>query len=180
MLALTSCGGHSKASTSTAKARTATAPVNAATTASATTSGTNAMATAKIHWRPCKHGQCGTLSVPLSYSDPGGKQIQLAMFRLPAKDPSKRIGTILVNPGGPGGSGVQFARLYGLGFPESIRARFDILGWDPRGVGASDPIDCGAEDRGLGYVTAARVARELEDRIHRALAKLASAKIDTR
>jgi pimeloyl-ACP methyl ester carboxylesterase len=146
MLALTGCGGHSKAATTTAKARTTTtAPATATTPAAATaTANASASTAAKIQWRPCKRGQCGTLAVPLSYNDPGGKQIQLALFRLPAKDPSKRIGTILLNPGGPGGSGVQFARLYGLGFPASIRARFDVIGWDPRGVGASDPIDCGA------------------------------------
>jgi pimeloyl-ACP methyl ester carboxylesterase len=105
---------------------------------------TTAGPVAQVHWRPCHFGQCGTLQVPLSYSDPNGQQISLALFRLPAKDPSKRIGTILVNPGGPGSSGVQFARLTAIGFPAGLRARFDIIGWDPRGVGASDPIDCGA------------------------------------
>lgn len=146
MLGMTGCGGNSEAATSTAKARTtAPAPATAATTATATTTANaTSLATAEIHWRACKRGQCGTLAVPLSYNDPGGTQIQLALFRLPAKHPARRIGTILVNPGGPGGSGVMFARLYGLGFPESIRARFDVVGWDPRGVGASDPIDCGA------------------------------------
>jgi pimeloyl-ACP methyl ester carboxylesterase len=99
---------------------------------------------AQVRWRPCHFGQCGTLQVPLTYADPHGKQISLALFRLPAKQPSKRIGTILVNPGGPGSSGVQFARLTAIGFPEGIRNRFDVIGWDPRGVGASDPIDCGA------------------------------------
>ncbi len=145
MLALTGCGGHSKAKTATSKAHSsATTSAPTATAASTTAATTTAStAAAKIHWRPCKRGQCGTLAVPLSYSDPGGQQIRLALYRLPAKDPSKRIGTILVNPGGPGASGVQFAQLYGLGYPESIRARFDVIGWDPRGVGASDPIDCG-------------------------------------
>ena len=82
--------------------------------------------------------------MPLSYSDPKGKQITLALFRLPAKQPSKKIGTILINPGGPGSSGVQFAKLTALGYPKSIRNRFDVIGRDPRGVGASDPINCGA------------------------------------
>ena len=61
----------------------------------------------------------------------------------PPRTRPRRIGTILLNPGGPGASGVQFAKLYGLGFPNSIRQRFDVVGWDPRGVGASDPIACG-------------------------------------
>lgn len=96
-----------------------------------------------IAWRPCRFGQCGTLEVPLSYADPDGRQIRLALFRLPAKDPSRRIGTILVNPGGPGGSGVEFTRTDGLLLSDRIRDRFDVVGWDPRGVGGSDAIDCG-------------------------------------
>ena len=109
-----------------------------------TTTATTTAAGAKVQWHSCHFGQCGTLRVPLSYSDPNGKQISLALFELPAKDPSTKIGTILVNPGGPGSSGVQFAKLTALGYPEAIRKRFDVIGWDPRGVGASDPIDCGA------------------------------------
>jgi pimeloyl-ACP methyl ester carboxylesterase len=99
---------------------------------------------AQVHWHKCHFGQCGTVQVPLSYSAPNGKQVSLALFRLPAKDPSKKIGTILVNPGGPGSSGVQFAKLTALGYPAAIRSRFDVIGWDPRGAGASDPINCGA------------------------------------
>jgi pimeloyl-ACP methyl ester carboxylesterase len=141
------CGGSGHKRTTTAvKQHTTTAvkqPTNTATTTSAQQS-TSAPAAAQIQWRPCHFGQCGTLQVPLSYAKPSGQQIKLALFRLPAKDPSKRIGTILVNPGGPGSSGVQFARLTAIGFPAAIRARFDVIGWDPRGVGASDPINCGA------------------------------------
>lgn len=133
------CGGHAKTS-STASSSTESSSTTKSTTTSATTSS---VAAAAIHWRHCKRGQCGTLRVPLRYSDPNGTQITLALYRLPAKDPSRRIGTILLNPGGPGASGVQFAKLYGLGFPNSIRQRFDVVGWDPRGVGASDPIACG-------------------------------------
>ena len=99
---------------------------------------------AKIQWHACKpEGQCGTMRVPLSYQDPGGKRIRLSLFRLPAKDPSRRIGTLMLNPGGPGASGVQFVRLTAIGFPAAIRKRFDIVGWDPRGVGSSEAIDCG-------------------------------------
>jgi pimeloyl-ACP methyl ester carboxylesterase len=142
---LAGCGGsgHKHTSTSTSSSASSTASASA-TTATATATATAAAAAAKIQWHACHFGQCGTLRVPLSYSDPNGKQISLALFRLPAKQPSKRIGTILVNPGGPGSSGVQFAKLTAIGFPEGIRNRFDVIGWDPRGVGASDPINCGA------------------------------------
>ena len=66
---------------------------------------TKATPVAKVQWHACKPGQCGTLRVPLSYSDPNGEQISVALFPLPAKDPSRRIGTLLLNPGGPGESG---------------------------------------------------------------------------
>ncbi len=142
--ALAGCGGGghttTTTSTSTSASRTTT---STSTSPSAGASNTTATA-GQIQWRTCHFGQCGTLKVPLSYADLTGKQITLALFRLPAKDPSKRIGTILVNPGGPGSSGVQFAKLTAIGFPDSIRKRFDIIGWDPRGVGASDPINCGS------------------------------------
>jgi pimeloyl-ACP methyl ester carboxylesterase len=150
---LAGCGGgaHKPTTRSTSTSTTTTTSKSTSTSATASTSTSTSAATAtataavaKIQWRPCQLGQCGTLKVPLSYSDPNGKQITLALFRLPAKHPSKRIGTILLNPGGPGASGVQFTRLTAIGFPDSLRARFDIIGWDPRGVGASDPINCGA------------------------------------
>jgi pimeloyl-ACP methyl ester carboxylesterase len=147
---LASCGGHSKRSssavathTTTAARSSSTASAQTTTTTSTTAATTGTTTAAAIHWRHCKRGQCGTLRVPLSYRAPHGKQITLALYRLPAKDAANKIGTILLNPGGPGASGVQFAKLYGLGFPASVRARFDVVGWDPRGVGASDPIECG-------------------------------------
>jgi pimeloyl-ACP methyl ester carboxylesterase len=81
--------------------------------------------------------------VPLDYANPAGKQIPLALIRLPAADPSRRIGSMLMNPGGPGASGVDFLRSSGQTvFTETLRDRFDIVGFDPRGVGASDPVTC--------------------------------------
>ncbi len=69
--------------------------------------------------------------------------IQIALIRLPATEPSKRIGSLLVNPGGPGGSGVELVKDAGTQlFSKELRARFDIIGFDPRGVNASAPIRC--------------------------------------
>ena len=87
--------------------------------------------------------QDATLYVPLDYDDPNGEQIGLYVVRHLAADPARRIGTLLVNPGGPGygGSGLAFAadNIYG----QALLDRFDIVGWDPRGTGFSEPaVDC--------------------------------------
>jgi pimeloyl-ACP methyl ester carboxylesterase len=86
--------------------------------------------------------QCAWLTVPLNYSDPGGPTIRLAMNRLPAADPSQRIGPLLTNPGGPGASGVAFGFRARQFFTARLRARYDIVGMDPRGVELSNPVNC--------------------------------------
>lgn len=97
----------------------------------------------KIAWSSCGGGfQCGKLTVPVSYAAPGGPSIQLAVIRLRASDQAKRIGSLVLNPGGPGGSGVDYARAAPAILAASLRARYDIVGFDPRGVGASDPVHC--------------------------------------
>ena len=87
--------------------------------------------------------ECGTLDVPLDYADPSKGDITLALIRRPAGDPDARIGSLLVNPGGPGVSGVGFLRSASTLFSEDVRDRFDLVAWDPRGVGDSTPaVDC--------------------------------------
>ena len=107
-----------------------------------------AHSTSTIGWSACGSGfQCGTQAVPLDYSRPHGQMISLALIRLPAGDPAHRIGTLFVNPGGPGDSGVAFVRDEAITtFSASVRSRFDIVGFDPRGVGASTPLQCFASD----------------------------------
>ncbi len=104
------------------------------------------VAVAEIRWRTCnKHPRfdCARVPVPLDYDDPGGPTIRLAITRLPASKPSKRIGSIFTNPGGPGGSGVDFIQAVGrFMFSDRVRARFDIIGFDPRGIARSAPIEC--------------------------------------
>lgn len=98
---------------------------------------------AAIDWRNCGDGfQCATLDVPVDYSAPAGRTIGLALLRLPAANQGKRIGSLLVNPGGPGASGVDFVRQWAKGLDSSLRERFDIVGFDPRGIGRSAPIVC--------------------------------------
>ena len=96
----------------------------------------------KITWRDCGGGfQCGTLQVPLDYSNRYGRKIALALIRKPAASRTDRIGSVLFNPGGPGGSGIDFLRGT-VDMLRNLNHRFDLVSWDPRGVGASTPVTC--------------------------------------
>lgn len=100
-----------------------------------------------IAWNGCGDLQCATLVVPLDHRDPGGRKIEISVVRRPADDPGRRLGSLVVNPGGPGGSGVEFVRdgaqQY---FDAETRSRFDVIGFDPRGVGKSAPVRCLPDD----------------------------------
>jgi pimeloyl-ACP methyl ester carboxylesterase len=109
--------------------------------------GAATAAPARVAWSPChaKLGpfQCGTVQVPLDYDEPDGAKISIALVRLPATDPQHRIGSLLVNPGGPGGSGVDFALSFGPSlYTDEVRARFDLVGFDPRGIWRSSGLRC--------------------------------------
>lgn len=105
--------------------------------------GVPGVAVPKLTWTDCEDGfQCAKAAVPLDYRQPRGATIELALVRKPATDPARRIGSLFVNPGGPGGSAVDLARFFGVSLPEPLRARFDIVGFDPRGVVGSSPLHC--------------------------------------
>jgi pimeloyl-ACP methyl ester carboxylesterase len=96
-----------------------------------------------LRWRACGAPfECATLTVPLDHANPGGRTIDLGLIRLPAKDAAGRIGSLVTNPGGPGGSGVDFVRNSGASVFSRLQERFDIVSFDPRGVGESSPISC--------------------------------------
>ena len=96
------------------------------------------------HWQPCDVGfQCAHLVVPFDYAKPAGPRFTLPVIKLPAADPAQRIGALVINPGGPGGSGVQYALGARSEFPAAVLDRFDIVGFDPRGAGGSHPaLNC--------------------------------------
>lgn len=91
--------------------------------------------------RPLAFG-CGKIRVPLDYRAPSTKAIDLYLVRVRLAGQQKRIGSLVVNPGGPGGSGVDAAIGLGLTLPTDLLRRFDVVGFDPRGVGLSNPVDC--------------------------------------
>lgn len=113
-----------------------------------TTAGPPASLLPGAGWTGCQHGipkpfQCATVTVPLDYRHPSGRKIKLAVLRLPASEPSKRIGSLFVNFGGPGGPDISdLVSRAGVVFGSSIRQRFDLVTWDPRGVEYSTPVNC--------------------------------------
>jgi pimeloyl-ACP methyl ester carboxylesterase len=96
---------------------------------------------APVAWKSCKDGmECATVTVPLDHLHPDNRTVDVAIARLPAT--GKRIGALLFNPGGPGEAGVDFLRTTQDFFPSDLRARFDIVGFDPRGTGETHPLLC--------------------------------------
>ena len=102
---------------------------------------------APVEWHPCaftdaapdylRSGQCGTITVPVNYDKPDDGIVTLALIRFPAT--GDKIGSLVINPGGPGESGLEAAMNLVQGMPEAIRQRFDLVGFDPRGVARSKP-----------------------------------------
>jgi len=127
--------------TATAAGLLAAPTATAAPTAAAAAA---AAAVPSLDWADCGDGfQCATARVPLDSGHPRGAKISLALIRLPAGDPARKIGSIFINPGGPGGSGVDFVRAAGpILYSDEVRARFDLVGFDPRGVIGSTPLRC--------------------------------------
>lgn len=100
-----------------------------------------------LDWRRCDGDfECATLRVPLDPDRPNGRTIDIAMVRHRASDAGERIGSLVMNPGGPGGSGIAFVEGVMETLDPSVRDRFDIVGFDPRGVGRSAALDCAGEE----------------------------------
>jgi pimeloyl-ACP methyl ester carboxylesterase len=121
------------------------APSTTATTEAPTTTTTVPLPVPPpITWSGCGGGfRCATLAVPVDYAQPAGEQLQLSLIQRPAGDPARRIGTLVLNPGGPGASGVRRVRR-GFTLTPEVADRFDIVSFDPRGVGGSTPVTCGS------------------------------------
>ncbi|TQV87747.1 alpha/beta hydrolase [Aliikangiella coralliicola] len=125
----------------------------------------NSIATPEINWQACENAdapfQCATVEVPLNYKKfkPGksgrrSKTTTIALARYPATDQKNKIGSIFLNPGGPGGSGVSMLLNVGtFWFSDDVREKFDLIGFDPRGIGASNPLTCfkTVEDQSKAY-----------------------------
>ncbi|WP_265568320.1 alpha/beta hydrolase [Streptomyces hygroscopicus] len=98
-----------------------------------------------LTWRACGAPgfECATMKAPRDYAKPASGVVKLAVTRKKATGRGKPLGSLLVNPGGPGGSAVGYLQQYaGIGYPAEIRARYDLVAVDPRGVARSEPIEC--------------------------------------
>ena len=125
-----------------------TTPSQPSTTAAGPSASTATVRpSAPLAWTDCGAPfECATLSVPLDYAGGGPAVAHISLIRLPATDRALRIGSLVTDPGGPGASGVDFVRQDATTiFPAAIRERFDIVGFDPRGVGLSTPVRCQAD-----------------------------------
>ncbi|PRX97995.1 alpha/beta fold hydrolase [Allonocardiopsis opalescens] len=133
-----------------------------------------------VEWSACTEEalaglECATVVVPMDYAEPGGERIEVALSRAPAADPGRRRGVLLLNPGGPGAEGRSLPALY-QGQP--ITEVYDLIGFDPRGIGASTPLNCDAPEPGPNDVSSrptdaqlpefARLARAYEASCERA------------
>ncbi|HEU4677007.1 MAG TPA: alpha/beta fold hydrolase [Motilibacteraceae bacterium] len=149
-LALTGCSATRGAQSppTPAGAATSSSPTASASTATPVPSGSTDPALARFYdqkprWAGCGDGfQCTTIEVPIDYAHPADGSISLAVNRLPAAERGRRLGSLVVNPGGPGGSGLDYARAASTVVSPAVRARYDVVGFDPRGVGKSTPVRC--------------------------------------
>lgn len=96
--------------------------------------------TQHLNWKPCHSGfYCANLAVPFDYTRPDWRRFSLPVVKLPAAKPAQRLGSLVINPGGPGGSGIQYALGARSEFTTTVMDHFDVVGFDPRGVGGSVP-----------------------------------------
>jgi pimeloyl-ACP methyl ester carboxylesterase len=109
----------------------------------------------RLEWSSCRGSfECSTLTVPIDYEDPQAGSIELALLKVPAARPDQRQGSLVVNPGGPGAPGTDYAAAADLVFRQPLLDHFDIVGFDPRGTGASDPVDCLSDAELDGFLAA--------------------------
>ena len=115
----------------------------AATTSAKERKRVDSVKTPKLGWYKCyDYAECATVRLPLDYDKPKGATTEIAVLRVKAKDQKHKIGSLFLNPGGPGGSGTSIAYNAPYFLSDSVLARFDIVGVDPRGIAFSDNVKC--------------------------------------
>jgi pimeloyl-ACP methyl ester carboxylesterase len=152
VLVLAACAGQSSDvaiggdDASTPSAATTEPPSSGPASSPPATSGAPASSTPapaqSLDWQACGRFQCASVTVPIDYSDASKGTVDLYLKRRPASDKANRVGSLLVNPGGPGVPGTSLVDQATLAFSEDLLNRFDIVSWDPRGTGQSSAVDC--------------------------------------
>ncbi|MFE0105336.1 alpha/beta hydrolase [Streptomyces sp. NPDC059009] len=132
-----------------------TAPLAATAAAAAPAPAPTHDRQANLDWKKCTGSgvdprqQCATVEVPLDYKDPEGRQTTVAISRIPSEKPEARRGALFLIPGGPGGSALDDPSGKGQKLPQEVRDAYDLIGFDPRGLGASNPVSCGLDHADL-------------------------------
>lgn len=107
-----------------------------------------AVPTPRLRWAPCNEKyQCATALLPLDYDRPRGRTVRVALLKVPAGDAAKRVGSLFLNPGGPGGSGKGIAERAAQFLSPEVLDRFDLIGMDPRGTNDSTRLQCYPNER---------------------------------
>lgn len=150
--ACTSSSGSSTTSGSSAPAGSATSPAAGSGSASGSAAAAGYVEGAALNFATCAPSdnpavdltgfECATATVPLDWQDPSGTTISLAVVKHPAGNQAQKIGALMFNPGGPGGTATSSFPQWIDGFPQEVRDRFDIVSWDPRGIGQSTAVQC--------------------------------------
>ncbi|WP_035847629.1 alpha/beta hydrolase [Kitasatospora azatica] len=126
----------------------------------------------RLGWQACDSGfECATFKVPRDYQQPSGGDLTLTAVRRPADGAGgqQRLGSLLLNPGGPGGSAVEYVESAAGGYQPVVRAAYDLVGLDPRGVGRSSPVSCLSGDRMDAY-TQTDITPDNQDEVDRLVA----------
>jgi pimeloyl-ACP methyl ester carboxylesterase len=138
----TAAAGGQAAAPAPTTAAPSTTPSTAASTTTAPADPPPVTAPGGLRWTACGSLQCASLAVPVDYANPAGPTLTLALARQPARTPAARIGSLLINPGGPGDSGIDDLPAELRSLTATLQNRFDIVSWDPRGVERSAPVHC--------------------------------------
>ncbi|WP_061962959.1 alpha/beta hydrolase [Demequina aurantiaca] len=112
-------------------------------TASPANPGDSRVYNQQLTWSPCDELECSTVQVPVDWSNPDGPTFGVAINRHVALDSDRRLGSMLINPGGPGGEGLSFAEYFVSIAGDDLLDAYDVIGFDPRGVGQSSGVNCG-------------------------------------
>ncbi len=141
LIALAGCTGAPDAQRPSSSSNAATGE-DGAQTASDVPQGLESFYSQDLEWSDCDEAECARLEVPIDYANPDDGSIELALLRVAAGKSGQRQGSLVVNPGGPGASGVEYARRAPLVVSPAVSEQYDIVGFDPRGVAESAPISC--------------------------------------
>lgn len=115
----------------------------------------------ELQWEDCGANECADVTVPVNYEDPEGETLELAVSRIPGDDGADRA--LFVNPGGPGGSGIDYAPIVASRLSPDLRAEYDVIGFDPRGVQRSEPVVCLSDEDFIDFLAESGLVEDLAD-----------------